>query len=128
MGYLILIITIIYLFFVPWKIKKNITFGIVILGVLLVLFGLYRVFFVQNKDVNGMPLRDDYAVNSVLYGFLLIIVHFITIFTSRGAWSESKGIEGYNESKRLFLGVCPNCNKKISRTAKVCPHCTSTLF
>ena len=108
-----------YILFVPWKIKKNITFYILVSGIILTILGLIFLF------LNIIP---EYRSLLFAIGVGSILLHFFTIFTSRGAWADSGGIDSYNQSKRIFLGICPFCNKKISRTAKVCPHCTTELF
>lgn len=128
MGYLIAASFIIYHFFVPWKIKKNVTLILLAIGIVLFFYGCYRGIFMQQRDVNGLLIDDKTSSKLIMYGIGLVVLHFITIMTSKGAWGDSRGIEGYNESKRLILGECPYCNKKISRTAKVCPHCTTQLF
>jgi hypothetical protein len=129
MKYLIILILIsVYHFFIPWKIKKNISFAFLILGIILVIYGFLRGTFNIKYDLNGTMIKDSLASDLVIYGIGLIVLHFFTIMTSKGAWENSKGIEGYNTSKRLIQGKCSHCNKNISRTAKVCPHCTTELF
>jgi len=115
MGYVILTALVIYYFFVPWQIKKKITLVLLLIGIILF---IYPWFLPSSKSNSRI----------IAYGLGLIVFHFITIMTSRGAWADSKGIDGYNTSKRLIAGECPYCNKRISRTAKVCPHCTTELF
>lgn len=100
-----------YILFVPWRFKKKITLYLLATGVVSIIVGIAS----GKSDFFGI-------------GAALIVLHFVTIFTSRGAWADSKGIDGYNTSKRLIAGECPYCNKRISRTAKVCPHCTTELF
>jgi hypothetical protein len=47
-----------------------------------------------------------------MYGLGLIVLHFFTIMTSKGALENSKGIEDYNNAKRLIAGKCPHCTTK----------------
>jgi hypothetical protein len=108
-----------YILFLPYKFKKKITLIIFSVGALLIVTGIICLL------TNNLP---EYRSSFFGVGIGLVVLHFFTIFTSKGSWSESKGIEGYNQSKRLVLGECPYCNKKISRTAKKCPHCTTQLF
>jgi hypothetical protein len=108
-----------YILFLPWSIKKKITTYILLIGVVSTIVGILCFF---------LGLLPNYRSLLTGVGIGLVVLHLFTIFFSRGAWSESKGLEGYNKSKRLVLGECPYCNKSISRTAKVCPHCTTELF
>jgi uncharacterized membrane protein len=82
-----------YILFLPWSFKKKITIYLLGIGVVLTLLGL--ICFI-------LDLLPNYRSMFAGVGIGLVVLHFFTIFSSRGAWSESKGIEGYNQSKRLI--------------------------
>jgi hypothetical protein len=113
--------TFIHIFFIPWKIKKEL--ALYFLGAEIIIAILFLVSL--TKGIIHLNLQ------SVNFSYLKYLIQlFITsssgVILSSKAWGERK-TDKDDTKYRLILGKCRKCKMDIPRTAIRCPYCTSDL-
>lgn len=126
------------IFFIPWEIKKKYHIKVLLLGIILAFIFLipqvlqiFRWFahpFKKNfTNISINEPNENFWNEPFLIGILLIIYDTLIVLFSNGAWGERNERNKPNADYRFLFGQCPNCRKKVSRVATICPYCKSDL-